>query len=81
MAWQVYTIVFFLTFLLPGVWARFMAYQQELMGRWGFTITGPNGTMFVDPRPFVAFGVVMGAAVVAILTIALVRRREDYLHA
>jgi hypothetical protein len=37
--------------------------------------------MFVDPRPFVAFGVVMGAAVVAILTIALVRRREDYLHA
>ncbi len=81
MAWQIYTIVFFLTFLLPSVWARFMAYQEELMGRWGFTITGAGSTMFVAPRPVVAFGLVMGAAVVAILTIALVRRREDYLQA
>lgn len=81
MAWQIYAIAFFLTFLIPGVWARFMAYQQELMGRWGIAMNAGKQVLAMDPRPFMALGLVMGAAVVAILTIALLRRREDYLHA
>lgn len=81
LAWQIYTIVYFLTFLLPGMWGRFTAYQQDMMGRWGFTVTGPNVTTMVDPWPFIAMGLIAAIAMAAVMTWALVRRREDYLGA
>ena len=81
LAWQVYSVAFLLTFLMPGMWARFSAYQQDLMGRWGVTAASPNGNYFVDPRPFAEMGMVLGLAIVVVLTVALMRRREDYLHA
>lgn len=83
MAWQVYVLVYFASFLLPGVWGRYMAYQQDLQGRWGLSVTGPNGTGMVDQRPFQTMGLVAGIIVavvtVTVLTYALIRQREDYL--
>jgi hypothetical protein len=85
LAWQVYTVAVFVSFLLPGVWARFVAYQQELMGHWGFAVTTPDATMAIDARPFMRIGMVIGgivgAAIVAVFTVALFKRREDYLDA
>jgi hypothetical protein len=83
LAWQVYTVAFFLAFLAPGIWAKFMAYEDEIMGRWGVTMATPNRTQMVamNPRPFMAIGFVFGAAIVVLLTVALFQRREDYLQA
>jgi hypothetical protein len=81
LAWQVYSVVFFLSFLLPGTLARFTAYQQELMGRWGVSMTSPNANVFVNPMPFMMLGMVLGAGTVIVFTVALFQRREDYLHA
>jgi hypothetical protein len=83
MAWQVYIVVYFATLLLPGVFARFTAYQQELMGSWGMAVTGPYSTN-MDPmsyRPILLLSLVLGVGIVVVLTFALFQRREDYLHA
>jgi hypothetical protein len=83
MAWQVYTVVCFASFLSPKVFAHFTAYQQELMGSWGVSVTGPNSTHMevMNYRPFLLPGLVLGLGIVAVLTFALFQRREDYLHA
>lgn len=81
MAWQVYTVAYFLILLMPAVWARFMAYERELMGQWGVGAHAGNVAMVIDPLPFMRIGMVAGLALVAVFTIALVRRRQDYLHA
>jgi hypothetical protein len=85
LAWQVYTVAVFLSFLLPGVWARLMAYEQEVQGRWGLAFTTSNTTVAIDQRPFMLMGAVVGgifgAAIVALFTVALFKRREDYLGA
>jgi hypothetical protein len=85
LAWQVYTVAVFVSFLVPGVWARLMAYEQEVQGRWGLAFTTPNATAVIDERPFMRIGMVIGGivgvAIVALFTIALFKRREDYLGA
>ncbi|MGB9030030.1 MAG: hypothetical protein WCC27_07925 [Acidobacteriaceae bacterium] len=85
LAWQVYTVAVFLSFLAPGMWARMMAYEQELQSHWGFAITTPDATMAMDMRPFMRIGMVIGGvvgvAMVVVLTMALFKRREDYLGA
>ena len=80
LAWQVYTLVFFLTFFLPGVWTRFMAYQQEIQGSWLSRLNLPTAPPVMDMRPFMAMGMALGAVMVGLLTWALVERRGDYLH-
>lgn len=81
MAWQVYAVACFVVLLSPSVWARLMAYDREAMGRWGFSVATPGTTMIIDPLPFMRVGMVLGVLVVVLLTMALVRRREDYLRA
>jgi hypothetical protein len=81
LVWQVYTVAFFLAFLAPGMWARFMAYQDEMTGRWGVAFHAGNTAMVMNMRPFMAIGFVLGAAIVVLLTVALFQRREDYLQA
>lgn len=81
LAWQAYTLVFFLTFFVPGVWARFISYQQEIQGYWLSRMNLPSAPPAMDIRPVMAMGMVLGGAMVAVLTWALVERRGDYLHA
>lgn len=85
LVWQVYTVVYFLTLLLPGVFARFVGYQQEIQGQWLNLMKVPSPGATPDMRPFLMMGMVVGGigavAIVALFTTALVKRREDYLHA
>jgi hypothetical protein len=83
MAWQVYTVVCLASLVSPKVFAHFTAYQQELLGSWGVTVTGPNSTHMVvmNYRPFLLPSLVLWVGIVAVLTFALFQRREDYLHA
>ena len=79
-AWQVYTVAVFLSFLVPGVWMRFMAYEHELMKGWDVSTHSGNTPMVMDMRPFLELGMVLGVGIVVVCTIALVKRRGDYLH-
>lgn len=77
--WQIYSIAVFAAFLVPGVWARFVAYDQELATHW--IVTGAAQTMMPNMRPFMVLGVVFALAIILLLTTALVERRHDYLRA
>lgn len=83
LAWQVYAIAYFMTLLLPGMAARFAAYQQEVMSRWGATVTTPYSTPMVVPNAhaILALAMVVSVVLVAVLSVALWRRRGDYLTA
>ena len=83
LAWQVYTVAYFAAMALPGMPARFEAYQLEVMGRWHFTTTTSYSTqmMTVNMHAGMAIGIVVGVATVVLLTMALIRRRGDYLQA
>lgn len=77
--WEIYSIALFGSFLLPGVWGRLGAYENELTAQW--TLTGPAETMTLNMKPFMVMGTVVGLAIVLVLGTALIRRREDYLRA
>ncbi len=79
MAWQAYTVAVFLSFLVPAVRMRFMAYEHELMREWA--VSNHSGNMAMDMGPFVELGMILGVGLVVVCTIALVKRRADYLHA
>ncbi len=84
--WQIYTIAFYLAFLVPGVWTRFMAYEQEVMGHWISGVSAPNVAVVMSSmgplmRVSMAFGGIVGVAIVVVLSVALIQRREDYLGA
>ena len=82
--WQAYTLAYFVAMALPGMPARFAAYQQELMGRWDVALTTPDRTWAVampEMHAVAALSMVVGAAIVVVLTMALVRQRGDYLRA
>lgn len=79
--WQIYAVGYGLTFLIPGIWGRFIAYEDALMSRW----SPPGGGLMMPGAilrwPLFAIGFVLGAAVVILCTVALFKRREDYLGA
>lgn len=78
---QAFGVLNLVSFLVPGVWARYEAYQQALMNQWGLPTFGPGSPMMFDQRPFLVVGFVFGAVVVVLITWALIKRREDYLGA
>lgn len=81
-AWQIYSLATMVSFLLPGVRARFASYQVETMERWGVPAisTGGSGTALAN-GPFLALGVIVGLMAIVLISWALVRRRGDYLGA
>jgi hypothetical protein len=79
--WQIYTFVFFLAFLIPGMLGRFIAYEEDAMSRW--SPPGAAGMMpsvgFFGPIMAISFG--LGLVIVIVFTVALFKRKEDYLGA
>lgn len=73
-----YWVAHALSFLLPGAWARFGAYQRELAARWGAGAHFGHTALAMNQRPLMAMGLGMGTAIVLVLAWALVRRRGDY---
>lgn len=78
---QVYCVLYFLSFLIPGVWPRYMAYQQALISQWGLPTAGPGNPALVETGPILAVGFAFTAVLVVLITWALIERREDYLGA
>lgn len=74
-----YWVLHVLSFMLPGSWARFTAYQQEVAGRWGVTVTSPGETRYFGAASFMWLGLVVGMAAVVVLTWALIQQRRDFL--
>lgn len=75
---QIYAVGYSATFLLPGVRGRFLAYIQELMERSYQGMAAP--TVFLSAR-LIGFGFSLGLVLIAVLTWALIQRRDDYLGA
>jgi hypothetical protein len=77
--WQIYTVVYTLTFFLPGNWERFIAYEEQASARFSPAGTPPfpMGEFFHGPFFLICFG--FGLAIVAFFTVALFKRKEDYL--
>jgi hypothetical protein len=77
--WQIYTIAYSLSMFLPGMDSRFIAYEEQAMAR--YSPAGapafPIGAFFHGPFFVFCFG--FGLAIVALFTIALFKRKEDYL--
>ncbi|HTW48069.1 MAG TPA: hypothetical protein VMD92_08975 [Acidobacteriaceae bacterium] len=79
-AWQIYTLAFALSFLIPGMWSRFIAYEENLISRWSLPGTAEM-TSAIWHGPFMAICFGLGIVVVIVVTIALFKRKEDYLGA
>ncbi len=80
LAWQIYSIAYSATMLLPGTGRRFAEYQQQLANQWsGLTVTSPHATVFVSQRPFMEMMFLLGLVVVLVLTWVLIRERGDFL--
>lgn len=78
--WQIYVIGYALTFLIPGVWNRFIAYQENLASRWSSPMAAPmTDALYHGPFMAVCFG--LGALLVIFFTVALFRCKDDYLGA
>lgn len=77
--WQIYTVAYTLAFLLPGNWERFIAYEEQASARFSpaGTPAFPVGEFFHGPFFLICFG--FGLAIVALFTVALFKRKEDYL--
>lgn len=62
LAWQLYTVAVFVAFLVPHVWKRFAAYQQELMTRWTYPAgTASASLSMANPSFFMKQGMFLGA--------------------
>jgi hypothetical protein len=77
LAWQIYTVGYCLSFLIPGTWARFLAYQQDAAARWSPTPPAPYPV--INMSPFLTIGFIAGSVIVILCTIALFQRKADYL--
>ncbi len=76
--WQVYSVVYFLALLIPGVESRFVAYERQFMTQWSLAGTTPYSAPLIDLGPFMVLGMILGGVVVVVCTIALFARKEDY---
>ncbi len=79
LAFQAYGLLYFASFLVPGVWARYMAYQQALISQWGLPTATPGSPALIGQGPILAVAFVFSAVLVVLITWALIKRREDYL--
>jgi hypothetical protein len=78
LAWQAYALAYTLAFLIPGVWGRFIAYQQDMAGRW--SVPGsPQMAVAIDQGPFLPICFALGGVLVVVVTVALFMRKADYL--
>ena len=80
LAWQIFAAGSFISFLIPGMMARFVAYQQQLITQWAPASPVPPFA-FTPPASFMAILVIFSAAIIALFTIALFKRKADYLGA
>jgi hypothetical protein len=81
LAWQVYAFAYGLTFLIPGMWGKFIAYEEAQMNRWSAPGVGPAMTSAILQGPFMAVCMGLGFVIVIVFTVALFKRKEDYLGA
>ena len=79
--WQIYAFAYTLTFLIPGMWGKFIAYQEQMAARWSPPGSQQIMITSIYHGPFMVFCFVFGLAIVAVITVALFRRKEDYLGA
>jgi hypothetical protein len=79
--WQIYTIAYSLSMFLPGMGARFLATEEQIMAQNSpaGALPFPIATFFHGPFFAICFG--FGLAIVAFFTVALFKRKEDYLGA
>ena len=78
--WQIYSFAYTLTFLIPGMWGKFIAYQEQLAARWSPPDGGQQAMITsIYHGPFMVFCFLVGVAIVAVVTVALFQRKEDYL--
>jgi hypothetical protein len=81
LAWQIFAFAYGLTFLIPGMLSKFIAYEMDLMSRWsppGVAPMMPGAGFF---EPMLAIGFVLGVVIVIVFTVALFKRKEDYVGA
>lgn len=76
---QLYTFAALLSFMIPGMRARFVAYEEQAMARWS-----PGGAPPFSPEifwnsPLMVFCFGLGMLFVILCTVALFQRKEDYL--
>jgi hypothetical protein len=81
LVWQLFAFAYGLAFLIPGMLDRFIAYETDLMSRWSLPGVEPAGISAGLFKPVLAIGFSLGMAIVIFLTVALFKRREDYLGA
>ncbi|MGC2640003.1 MAG: hypothetical protein WA294_22690 [Acidobacteriaceae bacterium] len=79
--WQLYTLAFALCFLIPGMRARFVACEEQAAARWMPAGTPQFPSSLVWNGPLMTFCFVLGMLSVVLCTVALFRRKEDYLGA
>jgi hypothetical protein len=79
-AWQIYALAYGLTLMIPGMWGRFVAYQLDLASRWSVPGTAEMTTA-IWHGPFMAVCFGLGLLLVIVFTVALFKRKEDYLGA
>lgn len=81
LAFQAYGVLYFVSFLVPGVWGKYLAYQRTLISQWGLPTAAPGSPAMVEQGPFLAIVFVFSAVLVVLVTWALIKRRGDYLGA
>lgn len=79
--WQLYAFAFAISFLMPGMQARFLAYQQQSVARWSPAGAPPLPAAALWNGPIMTFCFGVGLLVVILCTVALFQRKEDYVGA
>lgn len=79
-AWQIYAFAYGLSFAVPGMWGRFIAYQVDMSRRWALPGTAEM-TSAIWHGPFMAVCFGLGLVLIVVFTVALFKRKEDYLDA
>jgi hypothetical protein len=79
--WQLYAFAFAICFLIPGMRARFVAYQEQAAARWLPAGTPQVPASLVWNGPLMTFCFALGMLFVVLCTVALLQRKEDYLGA
>lgn len=79
--WQIYAFGYTLAFLLPGMWGKFIACEEQAAARWAPPGVPPFPLESFYRSPFMVFCFALGIALMVLFTVALFRRKEDYLGA
>lgn len=78
MAWLLYGVAYTLAFLLPGMWDKFIAYQESLTARWTPPgIPDMTTSIYHGPLGVICFG--LGILLFLLFAVALFRCKDDYL--